>query len=77
MIYNRKDRKEKQNISEETLFALFDYQQFESNPELAALIAETESEYSGEISDDDLLNVSAAGEASPQKERKLSEDGTV
>lgn len=55
----------KRQVSEETLFKLFDYQRFESDPLLKALISETESEYGAEISDDDLSFVNAAGEANP------------
>ena len=39
---------------------LFDYQRFEHEPELEALLDETENEYCAELSDDDLVQVSAA-----------------
>lgn len=47
---------------EKKLKKLFDYQKFEGNAGLAALISETESRYDNELSDDDLENVAAAGE---------------
>ena len=42
---------------------LFEYQKFERNPELQSLIDETEARYSGELSDDELSLVAAAGDA--------------
>ncbi len=51
------------NISS-ALFSLFDFQRFEQNDSLAALIRETEQRYGGRaLSDDDLSLVSAAGDA--------------
>ncbi len=49
---------------ENKLRSLFEYQKFEGNAKLAALIADTESRFGSEISDDDLFMVSAAGELS-------------
>ena len=49
-------------LNEKTLSLLFDYQRFEHEPELEALLDETENEYCAELSDDDLEQVSAAGE---------------
>ena len=49
-------------LNEKTLSLLFDYQRFEHEPELEALLDETENEYCAELSDDDLVQVSAAGE---------------
>lgn len=49
---------------ERKLSSLFDYQRFVGNKRLAALIADTESRYSAELSDDDLELVNAAGEIS-------------
>lgn len=46
-----------------TLSRLFDYQLFQKNPRLAAIIADTETRFDGAISDDELYFVSAAGEA--------------
>ena len=54
--------KMKKQAEEKLLYALFDYQRFENNPILRTLISETENEYDGEISDDDLCEVNAAGE---------------
>lgn len=47
---------------ENKLTALFDYQRFENNTHLEKLICETEAQYSAELSDDSLSEVSAAGE---------------
>lgn len=48
---------------EKKLSRLMDYQRFESNPRLMALIAETENRYSAQaLSDDDLSLVNAAGD---------------
>lgn len=49
---------------EHTLKKLFDFQKFEGNSRLAAMLADTESRYAG-LSDDDLEMVSAAGEHNP------------
>lgn len=48
---------------EQLLSALFDYQRFENDPTLAQMIAETECGCDGELSDEALLLVNAAGEA--------------
>ncbi len=58
---------------EKKLKKLFDYQRFEKNPRLEALIQETESRYSAEMSDDDLLMVAAAGEANEIVKKKEEE----
>ena len=47
---------------EKKLKKLFDYQRFEKNERLEKIIKETESRYGGELSDDDLSLVNAAGE---------------
>lgn len=47
---------------ENKLRKLFDYQRFEQNERLAALIDDTEIFYSGELSDDKLETVCAAGD---------------
>ena len=47
------------------------------NPELEALLDEAENEYCAELSDDDLAQVSAAGEAKRIKRRGTDEDGAV
>ncbi len=44
------------------LKSLFDLQKFHKNKQLDALIAETHSRYDKEISEDDLSEISAAGE---------------
>lgn len=48
---------------ERKLRALFDYQKFEGNSALAAVIDETEARYARALDDDDLSMVAAAGEA--------------
>ena len=62
---------------EKMLSALFDYQKFENEPSLAALIDETEHRYGGEIPDDELFGVSAAGETAPVKKPKNPRDGDL
>ena len=48
---------------EKKLSRLFDYQNFTQNSELADVIADVDSRYpmAKELSDDDLMNVAAAG----------------
>ena len=48
-----------------------------SQPELEALLDEAENEYCAELSDDDLAQVSAAGEAKRIKRRGTDGDGAV
>ena len=52
------------------LTALFDYQRFERNKRLQALIDDTERRFLCSLSDDDLEWVSAAGEETDPKEKK-------
>ena len=52
------------------LTALFDYQRFERNKRLQALIEDTENRCMNALSDDDLEWVSAAGEETDLKEKK-------
>ena len=54
----------------EKLTALFDYQRFENNKRLQALIDETEARYLHNLSDDDLEWVSAAGDETDLKDKK-------
>ena len=54
----------------EKLTALFDYQCFERNERLQALIEDTESRCMNALSDDDLEWVSAAGEETDLKDKK-------
>ena len=49
--------------TEQLLSALFGYQRFENDPALAQIIAEAVSSCGEELSDDLLLSVNAAGEA--------------
>lgn len=55
---------------EGALTRLFDYQRFEGNKRLQALIDETEARCLHKLSDDDLEWVSAAGEESDPTEKK-------
>ena len=52
------------------LTALFDYQRFERNERLQALIEDTENRCMNVLSDDDLEWVSAAGEETDLKDKK-------
>ncbi len=52
------------------LTALFDYQRFERNKKLQALIEDTENRCMNALSDDDLEWVSAAGEETDLKDKK-------
>ena len=52
------------------LTALFDYQRFERNKRLQALIEDTENRCMNALSDDDLEWVSAAGEETDLKDKK-------
>ena len=54
----------------EKLTALFDYQRFERNKRLQALIEDTENRCMNALSDDDLEWVSAAGEETDLKDKK-------
>lgn len=54
----------------EKLTALFDYQRFERNERLQALIEDTENRCMNALSDDDLEWVSAAGEETDLKDKK-------
>ncbi|HJC23900.1 MAG TPA: hypothetical protein H9761_09365 [Candidatus Eisenbergiella merdavium] len=59
------------------LIKLFDFQKFQNNPGLSAIIAETESRYEqAALSDESLEQVSAAGEADFYRKRfHALEDG--
>ncbi len=59
------------------LSALFDYQKFENEPSLAAQIDQIERLYGAEIPDDELFDVSAAGETVPVKKLKDTRDGSL
>ena len=56
------------------LTALFNYQRFERNKRLQALIDDTERRCLCSVSDDDLEWVSAAGEETDLKEKKDGQD---
>ena len=55
---------------EQKIKKLFDYQRFENNSRLGKLIAETESRYAVELSDEELFMVAAAGEPENSTEKK-------
>ena len=52
---------------EKKLKQLFDYQKFNRNTRLDAMLSDAEERYSGSLSDEELEFVSAAGEANPVK----------
>lgn len=56
-----------------TLTRLFEYQNFEKNKRLQALIDKTEDRYLHELSDDDLEWVSAAGDVTGKEDGKADE----
>ena len=56
--------------TQKRLTALFDYQRFERNKRLQALIEDTENRCMNALSDDDLEWVSAAGEETDPKDKK-------
>ena len=56
--------------TQKRLTALFDYQRFERNNRLQALIEDTENRCMNALSDDDLEWVSAAGEETDLKDKK-------
>lgn len=77
MEKERSNRAEMARLSEGTLFQLFDYQRFENDPQLQALIDGVEGVYGAELSDDDLTQVSAAGELYRKKQTGGSGGGAV
>ena len=60
--------------TQKRLTALFDYQRFERNKRLQALIEDTENRCMNALSDDDLEWVSAAGEKTDLKDKKDGQD---
>ena len=59
--------------TEAKLSSIFDFQRFEGNKKLQALIDETETRYAYALSDDDLEWVNAAGEIE-NKDKKHDDD---
>lgn len=53
-------------MMEKKISKLFDYQRFENNAELAAVISESENRFAQALSDEDLFMVAAAGEIHPE-----------
>lgn len=68
MEQKKSDRTKAPCLREEMLFRLFDYQRFEDDPQLQSLIDGVESTYGAELSDDELIQVSAAGELYRKKQ---------
>lgn len=77
MEKERSNRAEMTRLSERALFQLFDYQRFENDPQLQALIDGVEVVYGAELSDDELTQVSAAGELYRTKQPGGSGGGAV
>lgn len=77
MEKERSNRAEMTRLSERALFQLFDYQRFENDPQLQALIDGVEGVYGAELSDDELTQVSAAGELYQTKQPGGSGGGAV
>lgn len=77
MEKKRSNRAEMARLSERALFQLFDYQRFENDPQLQALIDGVEGVYGAELSDDELTQVSAAGELYRTKQTGGSGGGAV
>ena len=57
---------------EKKLSRLFDYQRFENNARLGALIRETEERSVRALSDDELFAVNAAGSTEPDPDEKTA-----
>ena len=77
MEKERSNGAEMARLSERALFQLFDYQRFENDPQLQALIDGVEVVYGAELSDDELTQVSAAGELYRTKQPGSSGGGAV
>ena len=62
---------------EKKLTGLFDYQKFQGNGRLTAIIDDVDNRYAKALSDDDLEQVNAAGDAEaiqPKAERMTEEE---
>lgn len=68
-------RCQKEVAMEEWLKRLFDFQRFEGNERLAALIERAEERYGHILSDEDLEWVSAAGDLDARQTKKGDGDG--
>lgn len=64
---------------EKVLKALFDYQKFQGNKRLSAMITEAEARYGQALTDDELEFVNAAGEADDFRGRlpRMEDKGNV
>lgn len=60
---------------EKKLKMLFDYQRFEKNASLEALIREAQTDYARELSDEELFMVAAAGEITEKTDPKDTQYG--
>ena len=67
-------RSEAEESRDGLLSALFDFQEFAGNPQLAALMQETEARLGAVLSDEDIAEVSAAGDVSYKKPPKRFEE---
>lgn len=59
---------------ENKLKSMFEFQKFAGNSRLSKLIAETESRYGAELSDDDLGLVNAAGDPALLLQKKQDDE---
>lgn len=67
--------KKEGNVMERKLKALFDFQKFEQNKRLSKMIDEANSSTDGELDDEDLSFVAAAGETYvPENEGKTNDN---
>lgn len=65
-MFEREKEKEMKKTIEQKLRNLFDYQQFENNPELLDMKKQSEIRLEQYLTDEDLASVNAAGEFTMQ-----------
>lgn len=70
-------RKRGTSMIENALRALFDFQRFEGNGQLEALIQDTLGCWGAELSDDQLEQVTAAGELPPPPDEQEGPYGSL
>lgn len=63
-------------VMEQKLKRLFDYQKFNRNPRLDAILSEALARYEGDLADADLELVSAAGEEQAKLLEPLPQENT-
>lgn len=71
-IYEKAEKEVKRMKNK--LKSLFDYQRFQGNKRLDKMISEAENDIACKLSDDDLFQVSAAGEPIISKKEDVSYD---